>query len=80
MIRHCVFIRFRPEITPAERERLFEAITDLMPLVPGMLADSIVRPRSRVTKVARVATAAHERSRPEKNPPCCRSMTSLFDV
>ena len=38
MIRHCVFIRFRPEITPAERERLFEAITDLMPLVPGMLA------------------------------------------
>ncbi|HEY8594930.1 MAG TPA: Dabb family protein [Devosiaceae bacterium] len=38
MIRHCVFIRFRPEIGNAERQALFGEIAALKPRLPGFLA------------------------------------------
>lgn len=38
MIRHCVFIRFKPEITAAGKAAIFAAIAALKPRVPGFLA------------------------------------------
>ena len=43
MIRHCVFIRFRPEISETEKAALFAAIAALRPRVPGFLAAHIGR-------------------------------------
>lgn len=38
MIRHCVFIRFRPEIGAAERAAILGGITDLQGQVAGLTA------------------------------------------
>lgn len=38
MIRHCVFIRFRPEISANEREALMADIAALKDKLPGILA------------------------------------------
>lgn len=38
MIRHCVFIRFRPEVSAAERNALFDAIAALKDRLPGIVA------------------------------------------
>ncbi|MDK1375963.1 MULTISPECIES: Dabb family protein [unclassified Sinorhizobium] len=38
MIRHCVFIRFRPEVTNAEREAIHAEIAALRDRLPGFLA------------------------------------------
>jgi hypothetical protein len=37
MIRHCVFIRFRPEVPAAERAAIFGAVAALKAHVPGLL-------------------------------------------
>lgn len=38
MIRHCVFIRFRPEISADEKASIFAEITALKTRLPGLLA------------------------------------------
>ena len=38
MIRHCVFIRFRPEVTREQQEELFRRISGLGDRLPGFLA------------------------------------------
>ncbi len=38
MIEHCVWLRFRPEITPQARQALFQEIADLVGVVPGLRA------------------------------------------
>ncbi|OLP62469.1 stress responsive protein [Xaviernesmea oryzae] len=38
MIRHCVFIRYRPTISSAEKASIHADITALMPKIEGMLA------------------------------------------
>ena len=38
MIRHCVFIRFRPEISAGERQALMADIAGLKEKLPGILA------------------------------------------
>lgn len=36
MIRHCVFVRFRSEVTTAERLSLFAAVDQLRNVIDGM--------------------------------------------
>ena len=36
MILHCVFVRFREAIQPAEKQALYEAVAALEQVVPGM--------------------------------------------
>jgi len=43
MIRHCVFIRFRPTVNDMEKAALFAEIAALKPRVPGFLAAHIGR-------------------------------------
>ncbi|MBP1885572.1 Dabb family protein [Sinorhizobium mexicanum] len=38
MIRHCVFIRFRPDVANAEKEAIFAEIAALRDRLPGFLA------------------------------------------
>ncbi len=38
MIRHCVFIRFKPSFTRAERKTIFAEISALKGRLPGLLA------------------------------------------
>lgn len=38
MIRHCVFIRFRPDVTASERQALMADIAALQHRLPGILA------------------------------------------
>jgi len=38
VIRHCVFIRFRPEVTREQQEELFRQISGLGDRLPGLLA------------------------------------------
>jgi len=38
MIRHCVFIRFKPTISPAYKAELFNEIDALKDRLPGMAA------------------------------------------
>ncbi|WP_457581714.1 Dabb family protein [Ensifer canadensis] len=38
MIRHCVFIRFRPEISADEKASIFAEIAALKSRLPGLLA------------------------------------------
>lgn len=38
MIQHCVFLRFRPEVSSEERQALFQEIADLVGVVPGLRA------------------------------------------
>ncbi|MEY9533945.1 Dabb family protein [Sinorhizobium fredii] len=38
MIRHCVFIRFRPEVGEAEKAMIFTEIAALKERLPGFLA------------------------------------------
>jgi Stress responsive A/B Barrel Domain len=38
MIRHCVFVRFAPDVTDEERSRLFDDIAALGARLPGFLA------------------------------------------
>ncbi|PWW04551.1 stress responsive alpha/beta barrel protein [Hoeflea marina] len=38
MIRHCVFIRFKPDIDRATRDGLFAEIADLRQALPGIAA------------------------------------------
>ena len=37
MIRHCVFLRFRPEIPRSERSDIYDAIAALKSRVPGFI-------------------------------------------
>ncbi|MGE0279809.1 MAG: Dabb family protein [Rhizobiaceae bacterium] len=37
MIRHCVFLHFRPEIRHAERIAIYEAVSALKNRIPGFL-------------------------------------------
>ncbi len=41
MIRHCVFIRFKADVSPAERTSILADIAALQPLVPGYLSVEI---------------------------------------
>lgn len=41
MIRHCVFIRFRPDVTNAEKTTIFAEIAALKDRLPGFLAAHI---------------------------------------
>lgn len=41
MIRHCVFIRFRPEISSGEKEVIFGEIAALKSRLPGFMAAHI---------------------------------------
>ncbi|HEV7310679.1 Dabb family protein [Ensifer sp.] len=41
MIRHCVFIRFRPEITGEEKAAIFAEIAALKSRLPGFLAAQV---------------------------------------
>ncbi|WP_026615335.1 Dabb family protein [Ensifer aridi] len=41
MIRHCVFIRFRPEVGDAESTAIFAEIAALKDRLPGFLATHI---------------------------------------
>lgn len=43
MIRHCVFIRFRPTVTEPEKAALFAEIAALKSRLPGFLAAHIGR-------------------------------------
>ncbi len=36
MIEHCVWLRFRPEVSAAERRALFQEIADLVGVIPGL--------------------------------------------
>lgn len=36
MIEHCVWLRFRPEVSPQERHALFQEIADLVGIIPGL--------------------------------------------
>lgn len=38
MIRHCVFIRFRPDVTQAGKDEIFAEIEALKARIPGFLA------------------------------------------
>ncbi len=38
MIRHCVFIRFRPDSTSEEQAEIFRQITNLKASLPGFVA------------------------------------------
>lgn len=38
MIRHCVFVRFAPDTTPATRTSILAGIAGLEDAVPGLLA------------------------------------------
>ncbi|WP_331372617.1 Dabb family protein [Sinorhizobium chiapasense] len=38
MIRHCVFIRFRPDVTSSEKAAIFAEIAALKSRLPGLLA------------------------------------------
>ena len=38
MIRHCVFVKFRPEIDIAARAAIYADLADLKTRIPGMLA------------------------------------------
>lgn len=40
MIRHCVFVRFRPEITDAEKAKIYADLDALKTVVPGLRAMS----------------------------------------
>ncbi|WEX88785.1 Dabb family protein [Sinorhizobium garamanticum] len=41
MIRHCVFIRFRPDVTNAEKAAIFAEIAALKDRLPGFLVAHI---------------------------------------
>jgi hypothetical protein len=43
MIRHCVFIRFKPEIDAAGRSGILAMIAALQPRIPGLLQVHIGR-------------------------------------
>lgn len=43
MIRHCVFIRFRPTVSEPEKASLLAEIAALKPRIPGFLAAHIGR-------------------------------------
>ena len=38
MIRHCVFVRFRPDVTQSEKDGIFAEIAALKTRLPGFLA------------------------------------------
>jgi len=38
MIRHCVLVRFRPEVTQEERAAIYQELESLREVVPGFLA------------------------------------------
>ena len=43
MIRHCVFVRFRQDVSTAERESIYDDLRALKPRLDGLLADSYGR-------------------------------------
>lgn len=40
MIRHCVFVRFRPEISAAHKQAIYADLAGLKPRIQGFLAFS----------------------------------------
>jgi hypothetical protein len=46
MIRHIVLIRFRPEVTEAQIDRIFEALPALSARLPGVLGMAFGRSES----------------------------------
>lgn len=37
MLKHCVFIRFRPEVSDEQRAELYQGLKNLEPQLPGWL-------------------------------------------
>lgn len=37
MIRHCVFVKFRTDISPGERDEIYAALNALVDEIPGLL-------------------------------------------
>lgn len=37
MIRHCVFLKFKPEVTDAEKQKLYDELEALDGILPGIL-------------------------------------------
>ncbi|HBF29246.1 Dabb family protein [Rhizobium sp.] len=37
MISHCVFLRFKASVSEADKQAIYQAITDLKAVVPGMV-------------------------------------------
>ena len=40
MIRHCVFVKFRPDVSAAERESIYDDLRALKGKLDGLVADS----------------------------------------
>jgi hypothetical protein len=40
MIRHCVFVRFRPDIPDTERSAIYAQLADLKRVIPGFMTIS----------------------------------------
>jgi hypothetical protein len=40
MIRHCVFLKFRPDIGDAEKQAVYSQLNDLRDVIPGISAAS----------------------------------------
>jgi len=40
MIRHCVFVKFRPDISAAERDSIYDDLRALKGKLDGLVADS----------------------------------------
>ena len=40
MIRHCVFVRFRPDVPETERSAIYVQLADLKRVIPGFLTIS----------------------------------------
>ena len=38
MLKHCVFLNFKPESAPADHKAVFETLSDLQGEIPGMLS------------------------------------------
>ncbi len=38
MIAHCVFLKFRPEVTAADKSAIYAAVAALKPRIPGFVS------------------------------------------
>jgi hypothetical protein len=37
MIRHCVFVKFRADVTAAQKQAVYDSLNDLRHTIPGMV-------------------------------------------
>ena len=40
MIRHCVFVKFRADVSDTEKQEIYDKLNDLRSIVPGIVAAS----------------------------------------